>query len=88
MKLGHKFEDIFKAIKAEKEAKLIVHIDALIKKYSLLSIDTNNLRYPKKGDKFLLFDGYLKPDNEFDELFDTIASEISRGIINKFYDDK
>ncbi|MCR4324343.1 MAG: hypothetical protein NUV69_01505 [Candidatus Curtissbacteria bacterium] len=86
-KLGHKFGNIVKAIKKEKDARLSPRIDSLIKKYDLMSIDTNNLRYPRKGDEFLIHAGYLSPHNEFDELLDAIGGEVSGGIVDKFYDE-
>ncbi|MDO8429219.1 MAG: hypothetical protein Q7S88_01190 [Candidatus Daviesbacteria bacterium] len=83
--LGHKFENVLNAIKKEKDPKLLGQIVTLVEKYDLLLIDTNSLRYPKKGDTFLRHDNYLKSYNEFDDLFDAITSEVSLGIVNKFY---
>ena len=86
--LGHKFDKLLEALRCEKEAKLLNKIRQIIVKYNLQSIDTNDLRYPKKGDKVILFSEYFKPTNEFDILFDSISGEIQMGISDKFYVDK
>ena len=86
--LGHQFTNILGALKDEKEVRLLDKIEDVINKFQLLEVDVNNLRYPKRGDKFLLLVDYFKPRNDFDEIFELISSEVSAGIVNAFYKGK
>ena len=50
-----------------------------------METDIDIFRYPRKGDKFIMFEGYYKPANEFDILFDDMGGEIKRVVMNSFY---
>ncbi len=84
-KLGHNFATIYEALIKEKNAKYLPQIKEVLNKYELLTTNIDTLRYPKKGDAFLLHSDYYKIPNDVEIIFDTISSEINREIMDSFY---